>query len=75
MQSHPKLSLIQHFQHLPDPRVQRTRDHDLIDILLIALCSLLCGGESFNDMEDFGLPWQRGGRALTLVGLLRTLFA
>ena len=55
MQStHPQLSLIAHFQNLPDPRVNRTKDHDLIDILVIAICTLLCAGESFNDMEDFG---------------------
>jgi predicted transposase YbfD/YdcC len=54
MQTHPRLSLITHFQDLPDPRVDRTKDHDLIDILVIAICTLLCGGESFNDMEDFG---------------------
>lgn len=40
---------------MPDPRVNRTKDHDLSDILVIAVCTLLCGGESFNDMEDFGL--------------------
>lgn len=51
-------SLIAHFQALPDPRVERTKDHDLIDILVIALCTLLCGGESFDDMEDFGLAKQ-----------------
>ena len=50
----PKLSLLEHFQNLPDPRVQRTKVHDLIDILVIAICTLLCGGEGFNDMEDFG---------------------
>jgi predicted transposase YbfD/YdcC len=49
-----KLSLIEHFQDLPDPRVQRTPAHDLIDLLVIAVCTLLCAGESFNDMEDFG---------------------
>jgi predicted transposase YbfD/YdcC len=54
MQNHPKLSLIEHFKDLPDPRVNRTKDHDLIDILVIAVCTLLCAGESFNDMEDFG---------------------
>ena len=54
MQNHPKLSLIEHFKDLPDPRVDRTKDHDLIDILVIAICTLLCAGESFNDMEDFG---------------------
>ncbi len=25
-----------------------------MDILVIAICTLLCAGESFNDMEDFG---------------------
>ena len=50
----PKLSLVEHFQNLPDPRVQRTKVHDLIDILVVAICTLLCGGEGFNDMEDFG---------------------
>jgi predicted transposase YbfD/YdcC len=54
MQTHPKLSLIEHFKQLPDPRVNRTKDHDLIDVLVIAICCLLCAGESFNDMEDFG---------------------
>ena len=48
-------SLIAHFESVPDPRVNRTKDHDLIDILVIALCTLLCGGETFNDMREFGL--------------------
>jgi len=54
MHAHPKLSLITNFQHLPDPRVARTRERRLIDLLVIAVCTLLCGGEGFNDMEDFG---------------------
>jgi len=54
MPNHPQLSLIEHFKDLPDPRVDRTKDHDLIDLLVIAICTLLCAGESFNDMEDFG---------------------
>jgi predicted transposase YbfD/YdcC len=51
--SHPK-SLLDHFGGLSDPRINRTKDHDLIDVLVIAICTLLCGGETFNDMEDFG---------------------
>ena len=54
MQTHPRLSLIEHLQQLPDPRVRGRCEHDLVDILVIALCCLLCGGEGFNDMEDFG---------------------
>ena len=51
----PKFSLIEHFQTLPDPRVNRTKEHELVDVLTIGVCTLLCAGESFNDMEDFGL--------------------
>jgi predicted transposase YbfD/YdcC len=47
-------SLIDHFVSIPDPRIDRTRRHELVDILVIAICTLLCGGEGFNDMEDFG---------------------
>src|SRR5215216_2137917 len=54
MQTHPKLGLIEHFQGITDPRVNRTKEHALIDVLVIAVCTLLCGGETFNDMEDFG---------------------
>jgi len=54
MQTHPKLSLIEHFKELPDPRVQGRCDHDLIDVLVIAVCTLLCGGSGFDDMADFG---------------------
>jgi predicted transposase YbfD/YdcC len=47
-------------EEVPDPRVTATVDHALPDILTIALCTLLCGGESFYDMEEFGqvrLDW------------------
>ena len=43
-----------HTKGLPDPRVDRTKDHELFDVLTIAICTLLCAGESLNDMEDFG---------------------
>jgi predicted transposase YbfD/YdcC len=49
-----RTSLIAHFSGVPDPRINRRREHDLIDILVIAVCTLLCAGETFNDMEDFG---------------------
>lgn len=52
---HPSTcSLIEHFKKLPDPRRERTRYHELGDIMTIAICTLLCGGSSFYDMEDFG---------------------
>jgi predicted transposase YbfD/YdcC len=54
MQLESKVSLIECFKDLPNPRVEAMCDHKLIDVLVIAVCCLLCGGEGFNDMEDFG---------------------
>src|SRR5437868_7250026 len=45
------LSLRAAFADLPDPRVERTRWHSLLDLLVIALCATLCGADSFNDIE------------------------
>src|SRR5262249_12677311 len=47
-------SIVEHFQTLEDPRIERTKKHNLLDILFIALCTLLTGGEGFQDMELFG---------------------
>jgi predicted transposase YbfD/YdcC len=46
------------FEDLPDPRHHRTRRHRLVDILFIALCSVLTGGKSFVDMEDLANVWE-----------------
>jgi predicted transposase YbfD/YdcC len=47
-------SIVAHFQTLEDPRIERTKKHLLLDILVIAVCTLLTGGEGFQDMELFG---------------------
>lgn len=47
-------SISEHFQTLEDPRIERTKKHLLLDILIIAVCTLLTGGEGFQDMELFG---------------------
>ncbi|MBE7498983.1 MAG: ISAs1 family transposase [Verrucomicrobiales bacterium] len=54
MQDAAPLSLTEHFKDLPDPRVKGRCEHELLDVMVIALCCLLCGGSTFNDMEDFG---------------------
>jgi predicted transposase YbfD/YdcC len=43
------------FSGLADPRSGNARRHDLLEILLIALCTVLCGGESCVDMADFAV--------------------
>jgi hypothetical protein len=34
----------EHFSHLPDPRVERTKKHKLIDIIAIAMCGVINPG-------------------------------
>lgn len=41
------------FGELEDPRSGNARQHDLLEMLLIALSTFLCGGESCVDMADF----------------------
>ncbi|MBC7835403.1 MAG: ISAs1 family transposase [Phycisphaerales bacterium] len=47
-------SIMVFFSGLPDPRGDRGSRHLLADIITIAILSVLCGGEDFTDMEDFG---------------------
>ena len=42
------------FLDVRDPRVVNRCDHKLSDILFISLCTLLCNGEDFEDMVEFG---------------------
>jgi hypothetical protein len=48
-------SLLKHFIHVSDPRSDINVKHELIDILFIAICAVLCGIEYWEEIEDFGL--------------------
>ena len=54
MESMPDVSIVSHFKDLPDPRIERAKKHRLIDIIVIALGSIMVGGDGFQDMELFG---------------------
>lgn len=47
-------ALVEHFADLPDPRVNRGKNHLLLDILSIAFCAVICGAEGWEDLEAFG---------------------
>jgi predicted transposase YbfD/YdcC len=50
------------FESLTDPRVERTRAHDLFELVVVALCGTLAGADSWVDIERFGkerLTWLR----------------
>lgn len=42
------------FETIDDPRVERTRLHQLTDILTIAVLSVIAGGNGWEDMELYG---------------------
>jgi predicted transposase YbfD/YdcC len=46
-------SLVEGFADLPDPRVQRTRRHLLVDIVVIAISAVVCGAEGWDDIVEF----------------------
>jgi predicted transposase YbfD/YdcC len=54
MEKQPTVALLDHFASLPDPRIERHRWHKLSDIVVIAVCAVLCGAESYPAIEDFG---------------------
>ena len=54
MSESPVASLEQHFGSLEDPRVDRTKLHELLDILVIAICAAICGADGWVDVELFG---------------------
>lgn len=50
------------FEKLTDPRVRRSRRHELFDVVVVALCATLAGADTWADIERFGkarLEWLR----------------
>jgi len=54
MSSNPAANIATHFADLPDPRVDRTRAHELLDILVIAICAIICGANDWEAVAEFG---------------------
>jgi predicted transposase YbfD/YdcC len=42
------------FATLTDPRVERTKEHLLLDIVLIAICAVVCGADGWVEVAEFG---------------------
>jgi predicted transposase YbfD/YdcC len=50
----PLEQLRERFSALADPRVERTKLHELLDIITIAICAVICGADDWVEMEQFG---------------------
>lgn len=54
MTDQPFTSLEACFGDMPDPRVVGRCDHLLVEIILVAVCAVLCGADSWSEVEEFG---------------------
>lgn len=50
----PTLSITHHFANLADPRLHRRRRHQLLDIIAIAICGVICGCKSWGEIAVYG---------------------
>ena len=47
-------SIMDSFEALEDPRIDRCKRHQMLDIIVIAICATICGADSWVHMEMFG---------------------
>jgi hypothetical protein len=57
-----KNNLVECMSIVEDPRIDRSKAHDLQDILVLSVLAVLCGADGWEDIELFGkirLSWLR----------------
>ncbi|GAA6618972.1 ISAs1 family transposase [Scytonema sp. NUACC26] len=54
MKLKPKITIAEHFSNIDDPRIERRKLHKLIDIITISICAVICGADTWEDIELFG---------------------
>ena len=53
MASSPVGLITKHFTKIEDPRAENS-EHKLVDIIVIAICAVICGADTWVDVENFG---------------------
>ena len=53
MNNFKKATIGEHFSTLPDPRSSNKR-HKLIDIVTITICAVICGADTWDQIEEYG---------------------
>ena len=57
-----KRSIAEAFGAIPDPRVAGRSKHDLVEMLVLAVCAMVCGVDDFVGIEAWGnerVDWLR----------------
>lgn len=56
------LAILTHFSAISDPRIDRTKYHNLHEMIVVAICAAICGANGWADVERFGkakIDWLR----------------
>jgi hypothetical protein len=48
------LRLQEAFSSVEDPRVERNKRHQLMDIIILTICAVISGAEGWKAIEQFG---------------------
>lgn len=54
MEKQAVASVVKHFEGLQDPRSGNAKVHIFLEILIIAICAVICGADGWSDIELFG---------------------
>ncbi len=54
MEENDRQDLESLFAQVEDPRMERTKRHRLQDIIILAICGVICGAEGWVEIEEFG---------------------
>jgi hypothetical protein len=54
MRLKPKITIADHFFDLEYLRIERTKHHQLIDVITLSLCAVICGADTWADIESYG---------------------
>ena len=58
-----RAGVLRSFAALPDPRMKRTRKHELLARIAIAICGVICGADGWTQIAAFGRAKNKIGHA------------
>ncbi|MBE9123008.1 transposase family protein [Tychonema sp. LEGE 07199] len=48
------MTIADHFLYLKYARIEPTKHHQLIDIITLSVCAVICGADTWVDIESYG---------------------
>lgn len=60
MNRQPLTSIADHFSCVEDPRMERSKKHELIDILTMAILAVICGADGWVGIRAMVKPNMTG---------------